>query len=90
MSVFATSEENVWVTSCLIALEHLLLVVIHGSLTGSVICSNSGTEMSQAINRINTGTYSLENWSSCLVENKVQMYNCEFLIFNILLYSSLY
>lgn len=51
----AISEGNVWVTSCLIALGYLLLVVIHGSLLGSVICSDSGTEVSQAINRIKIG-----------------------------------
>lgn len=43
--------------------------MIHGSLLGSVICSDSGTEMSQAINRIKIGTCILENWSGCLVEN---------------------
>lgn len=52
MVVVAMSEGNVWVNSCLIALGHLLLVVIQGSLLGSVIFSDSGTEMSQAINRI--------------------------------------
>lgn len=52
----ALSEGNVWVTSCLIAVGHLLLVMIHGSLLGCVICSDSGPEMSQAINRINIDT----------------------------------
>lgn len=69
MVVVAIIEGNVWVTSCLIALGYLLLVVIHGSLLGSMICSDSGMEISQAINRINIGTCILENWSGCLVEN---------------------
>lgn len=58
-----------WIASWLIALGYLLLLVSHGSLLGSVICSDSGTEMSQGINRIKIGTCILENWSGFLVEN---------------------
>lgn len=65
----AMSEGNVWVTSCFIAMGYLLLLVIHGSLLGSVICSNSGTEMSQGINIIIIVTCILENLSGFLVEN---------------------
>lgn len=63
MVVVAISEGNVWVTSCLLALGYLLLVMIHGSLLGFVIYSNSATEVSQAINGIKIGTCILENWS---------------------------
>lgn len=62
----------------------LLLVVVCGSLLGSVICSDSGTEMSQTVNRIRIGACSLENWSGCLVENirfKCIIVNFQSLIF---------
>lgn len=61
--------KETWVASCLIALGYLLLVMIHGSLLGFVIYSNSATEVSQAISGIKIGTCILENWPGCLVEN---------------------
>lgn len=66
--MISINEGNVWVILCLILRGYFLLVVC-SLLFGSVIHSDSDTDMLHGINVNRIGTSTLANWAASSVAN---------------------